>query len=145
MRKASLKKREVEDFQKDPEREHDAEEIVFERKIQPETLLAILRLQPLDDIWVTANLKETEIKDVNPGDPVEIRVDSYPGRAFRGHVESVSPATGAKFSLLPPDNATGNFTKVVQRIPVRIRLDDGQDPRHTLRPGMSAKIAVRAR
>jgi membrane fusion protein (multidrug efflux system) len=105
----------------------------------------LMSVVPLDDIWVTANLKETEIKDVNPGDAVEIRVDSYPGRVFRGRVESLSPATGAKFSLLPPDNATGNFTKVVQRIPVRIRLDGPQDPRRPRRPGMSATVVVEAR
>jgi membrane fusion protein (multidrug efflux system) len=97
---------------------------------------------PLDDIWVVANLKETEVRDINPGDRVDISVDSYPGRHFRGHVESLSPATGAKFSLLPPDNATGNFTKVVQRIPVRVRLDDPNDPVHPLRPGMSVTTTI---
>src|SRR4029077_2959619 len=75
---------------------------------------------PLDDIWVTANLKETETADVRTGDAADFTVDAYPGRHFKGHVESLSPATGAKFSLLPPDNATGNYTKVVQRVPVRI-------------------------
>ncbi len=100
---------------------------------------------PLDDVWVTANLKETEIADVTPGDHAEIRVDSYPGRVFAGHVESLSPATGARFSLLPPDNATGNFTKVVQRIPVRIRLDGAQDPAHPLRPGTSVEVVIRTR
>src|SRR3989441_11239216 len=73
--------------------------------------------------WVTANLKETQTANVTPGDPADFSVDAYPGRHVKGHVESLSPATGAKFSLLPPDNATGNFTKVVQRIPVRIRPD----------------------
>jgi membrane fusion protein (multidrug efflux system) len=97
---------------------------------------------PLDDVWVVANLKETEIKNVDPGDAVEIKVDSYPGRRFRGHVESLSPASGAKFSLLPPDNATGNFTKVVQRIPVRIRLDGPRDPEHPLRPGTSVTVVI---
>jgi membrane fusion protein (multidrug efflux system) len=97
---------------------------------------------PLDDVWIVANLKETEIKNVDPGDAVDIKVDSYPGRRFRGHVESLSPASGAKFSLLPPDNATGNFTKVVQRIPVRIRLDGPRDPAHPLRPGMSVTAVI---
>jgi membrane fusion protein (multidrug efflux system) len=73
---------------------------------------------------------------------VDIKVDSYPGRRFRGHVESLSPASGAKFSLLPPDNATGNFTKVVQRIPVRIRLDGPRDPAHPLRPGTSVTVVI---
>ena len=105
----------------------------------------VMAVVPLDDIWVVANLKETEIRDVGPGDPAEIEVDSYPGHHFKGHVESLSPATGAKFSLLPPDNATGNFTKVVQRIPVRIRLDEPPDPKWPLRPGMSVKAIVRAK
>jgi len=101
----------------------------------------LLDVVPLEDVWVVANFKETEIRDVSPGDHAEIRVDAYPGRSFRGHVESLSPATGARFSLLPPDNATGNFTKVVQRIPVRIHVD-GLDPAHPLRPGMSVTATV---
>ncbi len=105
----------------------------------------LMSVVPLDDIWVVANLKETEIREIRPGRRAEIEVDSYPGRRFQGHVESLSPATGAKFSLLPPDNATGNFTKVVQRIPVRIRLDGPPDPQHPLRPGMSVKAIVTTR
>ncbi len=105
----------------------------------------LMSVVPLDDIWVVANLKETEIREIRPGRAAEVEVDSYPGRRFRGHVESMSPATGAKFSLLPPDNATGNFTKVVQRIPVRIRLDGPPDPQHPLRPGMSVKAIVTTR
>ena len=97
---------------------------------------------PLDDIWVTANLKETETADVRPSDPADFTVDAYPGRHFKGHVESISPATGAKFSLLPPDNATGNYTKVVQRIPVRVRLDGKNDPDRPLRPGMSVVVTI---
>lgn len=97
---------------------------------------------PLEDVWVTANLKETQIEDVTPGDKVDFSVDAYPGIHFRGHVESLSPATGARFSLLPPDNATGNFTKVVQRIPVRIRPDGAPDPAHPLRPGMSVNVTI---
>jgi membrane fusion protein (multidrug efflux system) len=102
----------------------------------------LLDVVPLDDVWVVANFKETEIRDVDPGDRAEVRVDAYPGRTFRGHVESLSPATGARFSLLPPDNATGNFTKVVQRIPVRIRMDGPIDAAHPLRPGMSVTATV---
>ncbi|MEJ2215254.1 MAG: HlyD family secretion protein [Gemmatimonadota bacterium] len=98
-----------------------------------------------DSVWVVANLKETQVRDLTAGDPAEIRVDAYPGRVFRGEVETLSPATGATFALLPPDNATGNFTKVVQRIPVRVRLLDPQDPEFPLRPGMSAVVRVRAR
>jgi membrane fusion protein, multidrug efflux system len=106
---------------------------------------ALMAVVPLDDVWVVANLKETEVRDVTPGDVVDIVVDAYPGRHVRGEVESMSPATGARFSLLPPDNATGNFTKVVQRIPVRIRVTGPRDPAHLLRPGMSATVTIRTR
>jgi membrane fusion protein (multidrug efflux system) len=103
----------------------------------------LMSVVPLDDVWVVANLKETETADVTPGDSAEVTVDAYSGIRFHGHVESLSPATGAKFSLLPPDNATGNFTKVVQRIPVRIRLDGAPDPAHPLRPGMSVVATIK--
>ncbi len=102
----------------------------------------VLSIVPLDDVWIVANLKETEVRNVQPGDPVDVVVDTYPGRHFPGHVESLSAATGARFSLLPPDNATGNFTKVVQRIPVRIRLNADADRDHSLRPGMSAVVTI---
>ena len=105
----------------------------------------LMSVVPLEDVWVTANLKETETANVTPGDSADITVDAYKGRHFHGHVESLSPATGAKFSLLPPDNATGNFTKVVQRIPVRIHLDDPVDPAHLLRPGMSVVATIKTR
>ena len=105
----------------------------------------LMSVVPLDDVWVVANLKETQIEDVAPGAAVEIRADAYPGRVFAGSVESVSPATGAKFSLLPPDNATGNFTKIVQRIPVRIRLASAPDTTHLLRPGMSVDVTIRTK
>jgi len=97
---------------------------------------------PLDDIWVTANFKETQLKKMRPGLPVEIYVDAY-GRSFTGHVESLAGGTGAVFSLLPPENATGNYVKVVQRLPVRIPFNPGQDPDHRLRPGMSGEPKVR--
>jgi len=102
----------------------------------------LMSVVPLSDVWVTANLKETQTADVTPGDPVDFTVDAYPGRHVSGHVESVSPATGARFSLLPPDNATGNFTKVVQRVPVRIRPDGKNDPERPLRPGMSVVVTI---
>jgi membrane fusion protein (multidrug efflux system) len=102
----------------------------------------LMSVVPLDDVWVTANLKETQTADVTAGDAVDFTADAYPGRRFQGHVESVSPATGARFSLLPPDNATGNFTKVVQRVPVRIRLAWPSDPAHPLRPGMSVNVTI---
>src|SRR6266699_3690285 len=103
----------------------------------------LMSVVPLDDIWVTANLKETEIADVTPGDSGVITVDAYKGREYSCYVESLSPATGAKFSLLPPDNATGNFTKVVQRIPVRMRCPSSADPAHPLRPGMSVVATLK--
>src|SRR2546422_3543920 len=105
----------------------------------------LMSLVPLGDVWVTANLKETQMVDVTPGDPVDFTVDAYGGRHFSGHVESLSPATGARFSLLPPDNATGNFTKVVQRVPVRIRLDGKNDPTRPLRPGMSVAVTIQTK
>jgi membrane fusion protein (multidrug efflux system) len=105
----------------------------------------IMSVVPLNDVWVTANLKETQTRDLKVGDPVEVEVDAYPGRTFHGRLESISPATGARFSLLPPDNATGNYTKVVQRIPVRVRFDGREDPQHPLRPGMSATVRIKAR
>src|SRR5512143_2413271 len=102
----------------------------------------LMSVVPLQAVWITANLKETQIEDVTPGDRVDFTVDAYPGVHFRGIVESLSPATGARFSLLPPDNATGNFTKVVQRIPVRIRPDGPVDAAHPLRPGMSVDVTI---
>src|SRR5437588_5580623 len=105
-------------------------------------LLAVI---PLENIWVTANFKETQLKNVRPGEPVQIFVDAY-GRDYSGHVESIAGGTGAIFSLLPPENATGNYVKVVQRVPVRLRFDPGQDPDHRLRPGFSVvpKVNVKS-
>src|SRR5213594_3072528 len=104
----------------------------------------LMSVVPLEDVWITANLKETQIEDVKPGEPVDFTVDAYPGIHFPGHVESVAPATGARFSLLPPDNATGNFTKVVQRVPVRIRPDK-VDPAHPSRPGLSVVVTIQTK
>ncbi len=102
-------------------------------------LLAIVQI---DDVWVTANFKETQLKDMRPGQRTEIAVDAYGGRTYTGKIDSIAGATGARFSLLPPENATGNFVKVVQRVPVKIVLDPGQDPEHLLRPGMSVTPTV---
>jgi membrane fusion protein, multidrug efflux system len=108
--------------------------------IQPgQPLMALISL---DDVWVTANFKETQLESMRPGQPAEISVDAYGGRDYRGHVESIAPATGARFSLLPPENATGNYVKVVQRVPVKIVFEPGQDPDHLLRPGMSVEPTV---
>ena len=108
--------------------------------VQPgQPLMAVIAL---DRVWATANFKETQLERMRPGAVATIRVDAYGGREFKGTVESLAAATGARFSLLPPDNATGNFVKVVQRVPVKIVLDEGQDPEQLLRPGMSATATV---
>jgi len=93
-------------------------------------------------VWVTANFKETQLAKIRPGQPVEFEIDAYGGCVAEGKVESLSGATGAKFALLPPDNATGNFTKVVQRVPVRIRVTKPCPGNHPLRPGLSANVHV---
>jgi membrane fusion protein, multidrug efflux system len=102
----------------------------------------LMALVDLDHLWVTANFKETQLRSVQPGRPVRVSVDALGGREFTGKVDSVAAATGARFSLLPPDNATGNYVKVVQRVPVKIVFDPGQDPEHRLRPGMSVTPTV---
>ncbi len=94
------------------------------------------------NLWINANFKETQVADMQPGQAVQVKVDAYPGKKFAGKIESISPATGAKFSLLPPDNASGNFVKVVQRIPVKIVLTEPADPAFPLRAGMSAEVIV---
>jgi membrane fusion protein, multidrug efflux system len=103
---------------------------------------ALMALVDLDNLWVTANFKETQLRHMKPGQHVRVSVDALGGREFRGRVDSVAAATGARFSLLPPDNATGNYVKVVQRVPVKIVLEQGQDPDHRLRPGMSVSPTV---
>jgi membrane fusion protein (multidrug efflux system) len=111
--------------------------------IQPgQPLMTII---PLEQVWVTANFKETQLADVRVGQRVSIDVDAYGGREFSGKVDSIAAATGSRFSLLPPENATGNFVKVVQRVPVKIVLDAGQDAEHLLRPGMSVTPTVHTR
>jgi len=111
--------------------------------VQPgQPLMAVI---PLDRVWVTANFKETQLERMRPGQRVAIEVDAYGGHEFTGRVESLAAATGSRFSLLPPDNATGNYVKVVQRVPVRIAIDQGQDPGHLLRPGMSVVPTVYTR
>jgi membrane fusion protein (multidrug efflux system) len=97
------------------------------------------------DVWVTANFKENQIGRMQPGQPVVIRVDAYPGTQFKGRVDSIQAGTGARFSLLPAENATGNFVKVVQRVPVKIVFDEPPDPQHMLSPGMSVVPEVRVR
>jgi membrane fusion protein (multidrug efflux system) len=100
----------------------------------------LLALVPLDDTWVVANFKEDQIAHMKPGQLAEIEVDAFGGQKLKGHVDSLAGGTGARFSLLPPDNASGNFTKVVQRVPVLVRIDGIADLE--LRPGLSAKVTV---
>ena len=95
-----------------------------------------------DTIWVTANMKETQMRNIRVGQPVELKVDALGGQALRGRVERIAPAAGSEFSVIRPDNATGNFTKVAQRIPVRIRIEPGQDAAQRLAPGMSVVARI---
>jgi membrane fusion protein, multidrug efflux system len=113
--------------------------VVVGLNVQPGQQL--LTVVPLEDIWITANFKETQLKNMRVGQAADIHVDSN-GRTYRGHVDSISGATGPVFSLLPPENATGNYVKIVQRIPVKIVLDSGQNDDHQLRPGMNVEPDV---
>src|SRR5271167_307102 len=109
----------------------------------------LMAIVPLNDVWVTANFKETQLTHMRPGQPVKIKVDTYGGRKWDGHISNIGGATGAIFSLLPPDNATGNYVKVVQRLPVRIDCDGNDKPDFNkdglLRPGMSVEPDVKVR
>ncbi len=120
--------------------------IVSERKVRAGQLVSpgtqVLSLVQ-SDVWVQANYKETQVRHIRPGDPAELRMDAFPGVVFKGKVDQLSPASGSQFALLPPDNATGNFTKIVQRVPVKIVLDRGQPTAARLRPGMSVIATVR--
>ncbi|HKO20954.1 MAG TPA: HlyD family secretion protein [Acidobacteriaceae bacterium] len=98
-----------------------------------------------DEVWVVANFKETQLAHMRPGQPALIHVDAYPDRVFQGHVDSIQAGSGAAFSLLPPENATGNYVKVVQRVPVKIVLDEPPDRDHVLGPGMSVVPEVNVR
>jgi membrane fusion protein (multidrug efflux system) len=104
--------------------------------------MQVISVVPLDTVWVVANFKETQLTRVAIGQPASITVDTFPGVVVTGHVDSISPASGSQFSLLPPDNATGNFTKVVQRIPVKIVLDRGHPLFGRLLPGMSVIATI---
>jgi membrane fusion protein (multidrug efflux system) len=96
------------------------------------------------DVWIEANYKETQLTNMRRGDTADIRIDTFPGVVLHGKVVEISPASGSQFALLPPDNATGNFTKVVQRIPVKIVLDPGHPLQNMLRPGFSVVVTVHA-
>jgi membrane fusion protein (multidrug efflux system) len=120
--------------------------VVGERQVQPGDYVNIgsnlINVVPLPDVYVIANYKETQLTRVRPGQPVEVTVDSFPRERLNGRVERIAPASGSQFALLPPDNATGNFTKVVQRVPVRIALDKGQPLLERLLPGMSVVTRI---
>lgn len=124
--------------------------IVGQRTVQPGQNVSpgqqMMTVVPLDsqNIWVTADFKETQLTYMRPGQPVKIHVDTY-GRDYDGRVLNIGGATGARYSLLPPENATGNYVKVVERIPVKIAFENGQDPNHLLRPGMSVEPKVKVK
>jgi membrane fusion protein (multidrug efflux system) len=102
----------------------------------------LLAVVPLEDVWVEAHFKETQLQYIRPGQKATLKVDAYPGQVFTGTVVSISPGTGAVFSLLPPENATGNFVKVVQRVTVKIALAPSPQQDAVLRPGMSVIATV---
>jgi membrane fusion protein (multidrug efflux system) len=109
--------------------------------VQPGTRLMVL--VPMNALYVTANFKETQVARMLAGQPAVVRVDALPGVSFRGHVASIAPGSGSQFSLLPFEPGTGNFTKIVQRVPVRIALDPGQASLDRLRPGLSTTVTVK--
>lgn len=105
----------------------------------------LMAIVPLQNVWVEANFKETQLRLMRPGQKATLKVDAYPGEVFKGSIQSISPGTGAVFSLLPPENATGNFVKIVQRVPVKIVLDQASYNGFALRPGMSVIAMVATR
>ncbi|MGY4414125.1 multidrug resistance efflux pump [Bradyrhizobium sp. LB7.1] len=105
----------------------------------------LMSIVPAEGTYVVANFKETQLTNVKSGQAVDIEIDMFPGHVVHGHVDSIAPASGQEFALLPPDNATGNFTKVVQRIPVKIALDARHGPAIALRPGMSVIPTIATR
>jgi membrane fusion protein (multidrug efflux system) len=120
--------------------------VVGAREVQPNDYVNIrtnlINVVPLPNVYVIANYKETQLTRVKPGQSVDVTVDTFPDQVLRGKVERIAPASGSQFALLPPDNATGNFTKVVQRIPVRIQFDKGQKLLDQLLPGMSVVTKI---
>lgn len=105
----------------------------------------LVSIVPARGLWIDANFKEDQLAHIRPGESVTVRADTLPGETFRGHVGSIAPATGATFSILPPENATGNFTKIVQRVPVRVLLDGDESQLGRLRPGLSTSVTVDTR
>ena len=123
--------------------------VLAQRQVKPGQYVGvgtqITSLTPLPHVWVIANYKETQLTHMAVGDRAEVRVDTYPGHTLRGHVLAFAPGSGAQFTLLPPDNATGNFTKVVQRVAVKIAIDDADGLADRLRPGLSVVARINAR
>jgi membrane fusion protein (multidrug efflux system) len=119
--------------------------VVSKKSVEPGQIVqpgqSLFAIVPLENMWVVANFKENQLKKMHPGQPAKIHVDAY-GQDYKGHVDSIGGATAAKFSLLPPENATGNYVKVVQRLPVKIVFEKDQDPERRLRPGMSVVPTV---
>jgi membrane fusion protein (multidrug efflux system) len=120
--------------------------IVSRKSVEPGQVIQpgqpLMTIIPLENVWITANFKETQLSKMRVGQRVTVEVDAYGGREYSGKVDSIAAATGSRFSLLPPENASGNFVKVVQRVPVKIVLDEGQDTERLLRPGMSVTPTV---
>ena len=123
--------------------------MIGQRQVKPGQFVPVggqvTSLTPLPNVWVIANFKETQLTHMAAGQKTEIQVDTFPGRTLKGHVLAFAPGSGQQFSLLPPDNATGNFTKVVQRIAVKIAIDDADGLTDKLRPGMSVVATVATR
>jgi membrane fusion protein (multidrug efflux system) len=119
--------------------------IISRKSVQPGQIIQpgqpLFAIVPLENVWVVANFKENQLKSMRVGQKAKVHVDAY-GREYDGHVDSIGGATAARFSLLPPENATGNYVKVVQRVPVKIVFEKGQDKQHLLRPGMSVVPTV---
>jgi membrane fusion protein (multidrug efflux system) len=120
--------------------------LVSRKNVEPgqyvQTGQTLMSITSETDVWVVANFKETQLTRMKPGQAVDFEADTYPGFVFHGKVESISGATGARFALLPPDNSTGNFVKVTQRVPVKVVLTEAPDSGHPLRPGMSVDATV---
>jgi membrane fusion protein, multidrug efflux system len=120
--------------------------VVGQRQVQPNDYVNIgsnlIAVVPLPNVYVIANYKETQLTRVRPGQPVDVTIDTFASEKLRGRVARIAPASGSQFALLPPDNATGNFTKVVQRVPVRIEFDKGQPLLDRLLPGMSVVTRI---
>ena len=124
----------------------DIDGVVSNRNVNPGDRVTqgqrLMAIRSLEDIWIDCNFKETQLEPIRIGHPVEIRVDAYPGKVFRGRVTGFSPGTGAATALLPAQNATGNFVKIVQRLPVRVDLVDGNPPDTPLFAGLSVEPRI---